>query len=432
MSFKKATKSQSKLRAAIFGASGSGKTYTSLKIAKGFQNVIQSPIALIDTERGSASKYADKFDFDVLELEKKNITNYIDAIKEAQKAQYKILVIDSLSHAWQELLEEIDHIAQTKFKGNTWSAWSQGTPKQRSLIDAILNFDGHIIASMRAKTEWETNENKKLIRVGTSPEQGKGIEYEFDFLIEITTDHIATIIKDRSGKFQDKIIKNPDESFGSELIEWLNEGAYIPPKESPKPIEQPQSQPQAKPKSNADQTIIKFNQSFTDAIVSMNGQRLVDMTVKILDLSKGFTAQQWGTVLQHTKNELLKLQNQIESSMVVIDLQYKTQLAEVCKLFKYDDLQEYFNGQSFVNRIYDIVERGFNYKEFYDAEKYIPENQDSIKDDVIRLLDHYKERNFNEDKLGLLETLSGWFGLKDHSEFYRAKRMQIAMATYHD
>lgn len=429
--FKKATKSQSKLRAAIFGASGSGKTYTSLKIAKGFQNVIQSPIAVIDTERGSASKYADKFDFDVMELEKKNITNYIDAIKEAQKAQYKILVIDSLSHAWQELLEEIDHIAQTKFKGNTWSAWSQGTPKQRSLIDAILNFDGHIIASMRAKTEWETNENKKLIRVGTSPEQGKGIEYEFDFLIEITTDHIATIIKDRSGKFQDKIIKNPDESFGSELIEWLNEGAYIPPKETPKPIEQPQPQ-QAKPKSNSDQTITKFNQSFTDAIVSMNGQRLIDMTVKILDLSKGFTAQQWGTVLQHTKNELIKLQNQIESSLVVIDLQYKTQLAEVCKLFKYDDLQVYFIGQSFVNRIYDIVERGFNYKEFYDAEKYIPEDKDTIKDDVIRLLDHYKERNFNEDKLGLLETLSGWFGLKDHSEFYRAKRMQIAMATYHD
>ena len=193
-----------------------------------------------------------------------------------------------------------------------------------------------------------------------------------------------------------------------------------------------QPQPQAKPKSNADQTITKFNQSFTDAIVSMNGQRLIDMSTKILDLSKGFTAQQWGTVLRHTKNELLKLQNQIESSLVIIDLQYKKQLAEVCKLFKYDDLETYFIGQSFVNRIYDIVERGFNYKEFYEAEKYIPENRDSIKDDVSKLLDHYKERNFNEDKLGLLETLSGWFGLKDHSEFYRVKRMQIRMATYHD
>ena len=128
----------------------------------------------------------------------------------------------------------------------------------------------------------------------------------------------------------------------------------------------------------------------------------------------------------------MKLQNQIESSLVVIDLQYKTQLAEVCKLFKYDDLQVYFNGQSFVNRIYDIVERGFNYKEFYDAEKYIPEDKNSIKDFVVRLLDHYKERNFNEDKLSYLETLSNWFDLKDHSEFYRNKKMQIRMATYHD
>lgn len=280
MGFKKATKSQSKLRAAIFGASGSGKTYTSLKIAKGFQSVIQSPIAVIDTERGSASKYADKFDFDVLELEKKNIINYIEAIKEAQKAQYKILVIDSLSHAWQELLEEIDHIAQTKFKGNTWPAWSQGTPKQRSLIDAILNFDGHIIASMRAKTEWETNENKKLIRVGTSPEQGKGIEYEFDFLVEITTDHIATIIKDRSGKFQDRIIKNPDESFGSELIQWLNEGAYVA------------LAPPAKPKKGELEKIPKsVEDKFTEKILfcyssddETKAREMVESAKKLMDM----------------------------------------------------------------------------------------------------------------------------------------------------
>ena len=388
MSFKKATKSQSKLRAAIFGASGSGKTYTSLKIAKGFQNVIQSQIAVIDTERGSASKYADKFDFDVMELEKKNITNYIDAIKEAQKAQYKILVIDSLSHAWQELLEEIDHIAQTKFKGNTWSAWSQGTPKQRSLIDAILNFDGHIIASMRAKTEWETNENKKLIRVGTSPEQGKGIEYEFDFLIEITTDHIATIIKDRSGKFQDKIIKNPDESFGSELIEWLNEGAYIPPKA----IEQAQPQ-QTKPQSqlqkhiaNAENTISKFNQSFTDAILSMNGQRLVDMTGKILDLSKGFTAQQWGTVLHHTRDELEKLIGRIDNSLVIIDDEFRGHLNQVCVLLKYQDLSGKFENKSFISKLRDLIDNGLDPYAIEDLKKQLPADRESIKPDVVAIL----------------------------------------------
>lgn len=432
MSFKKATKSQSKLRAAIFGASGSGKTYTSLKIAKGFQNVIQSPIAVIDTERGSASKYADKFDFDVLELEKKNITNYIDAIKEAQKAQYKILVIDSLSHAWQELLEEIDHIAQTKFKGNTWSAWSQGTPKQRSLIDAILNFDGHIIASMRAKTEWETNENKKLIRVGTSPEQGKGIEYEFDFLIEITTDHIATIIKDRSGKFQDKIIKNPDESFGTELIEWLNEGAYIPPKETPKPIEQPKPQVPQKNPSQKETTVIRFNESFTDAILSMNGQRLVDMTTKILDLSKGFTAQQWGTILHHTRDELEKLIARIDNSLVIIDDEFRGHLNQVCVLFKYQDLSGKFETKSFISKLRDLINNGLDPYAIEDLKKEIPNDKESIKPEVVAILEEYKDIQLPEQKLSNFQSFANWFDLSEYSEYYRKKRMLIVMNGYSD
>ena len=51
MKFTKATKAQSKLRAAIFGPSGAGKTYTSLRIAKG----MGGNVAVVDTERGSAS-----------------------------------------------------------------------------------------------------------------------------------------------------------------------------------------------------------------------------------------------------------------------------------------------------------------------------------------------------------------------------------------
>ena len=402
--------------------------FPSHDISKGFQNVIQSPIALIDTERGSASKYADKFDFDVLELEKKNITNYIDAIKEAQKAQYKILVIDSLSHAWQELLEEIDHIAQTKFKGNTWSAWSQGTPKQRSLIDAILNFDGHIIASMRAKTEWETNENKKLIRVGTSPEQGKGIEYEFDFLIEITTDHIATIIKDRSGKFQDRIIKNPDESFGSELIEWLNEGAYIPPKETPKPIEQPQT----KNLSQKETTVIRFNQSFTDAILSMNGQRLVDMTVKILDISKSLSAQQWGTILHHTRDELEKLIGRIDNSLVIIDDEFRGHLNQVCGLLKYNDLSGKFETKSFISKLRDIINKGLDPYAIEDLKKEIPADRESIKPDVVAILEEYKDVKLPEQKLSNFQSFANWFDLSEYSEYYRKKRMLIVMNGYSD
>ena len=185
-------------------------------------------IAVIDTERGSASKYSDRFDFDVLELPKKDIETYCEGIRAAGATGYDVLIIDSLSHAWQELIEENEQIAKAKYKGNTWSAWSEGTPKQRKLIDTILDFPGHVIATMRSKTEWTQEKDDRgrntPKRVGLAPEQGKGIEYEFDLLLEISTEHYAQVIKDRTGKFQDQVIEKPGEDFGVELAKWLSSG----------------------------------------------------------------------------------------------------------------------------------------------------------------------------------------------------------------
>jgi hypothetical protein len=96
------------------------------------------------------------------------------------------------------------------------------------MVHALLGFPGHIIATMRTKTEWtinlDNNGKSSPMRVGLAPEQGKGIEYEFDMLMEISPEHTINVIKDRTGKFQDRIIQNPDEAFGNEILEWLNEG----------------------------------------------------------------------------------------------------------------------------------------------------------------------------------------------------------------
>jgi KaiC/GvpD/RAD55 family RecA-like ATPase len=242
-SFKKASKSQAKLRAAVFGPSGSGKTFTSLRIATG----LGGSIAVIDSERGSASMYADRFTFDVCDLADRTIEGYRKTIKEAGQAGYAVLVIDSLSHAWQELLEEVDQVAKAKYRGNTWSAWSDGTPKQRSLVEAILGFPGHVLATMRSKTEWTTGEKNgksQPVRVGLAPEQGKGIEYEFALLLELNPDHQASVLKDRTGKFQDKIIDRPGEDFGRELAAWLDEGEATQPR-----VETPPS-PEKRPLDN--------------------------------------------------------------------------------------------------------------------------------------------------------------------------------------
>jgi len=226
--FKKATKKEAKLRLALFAPSGGGKTFTALRLATG----LGKKIALIDSERKSASKYSDRFNFDVAELEVPTIKNYIEYIKGAEEAGYDVLIIDSLSHGWQSLLDEINIIAKAKYRGNTWSAWSEGTPIQKALINAILSFKGHVIATMRVKTEWITEKDERTgksrpIRVGMTPEQGKGIEYEFDMLIEMNTDHYATVLKDRTGKYQDQTIEKPGEELGKELADWLSDGVTI-------------------------------------------------------------------------------------------------------------------------------------------------------------------------------------------------------------
>lgn len=222
MFFNQASKEKSKLRLAIFGPSGSGKTYSALSIATG----LGSNIAVIDTEHKTASKYADRFNFKVCNLDFPSIHNLIKVIKQAQ--EFDVLIIDSLSHSWQELLTEINNIANAKFRGNNWAAWSEGNPKQRQLIEELLSYSGHLICTMRSKTDWgvDTENGKtKPVRQGLAPIQGKDIEYEFDLLIELSTSHMANIIKDRTGKFQDQIIEKPGKTFGLDLIDWLNSGS---------------------------------------------------------------------------------------------------------------------------------------------------------------------------------------------------------------
>lgn len=226
--FKKAMLQEAKLRLALFGPAGSGKTYTALKIATGIAKELGiEKIGVIDSERGSAVKYADQFDFYVYELEDKTIDGYVKAIKEAESLNFQILIVDSISHAWQELLDYVD-VMSTKYKGNTLMAWRSASPLYKTFLNTILNYNGHIIVTMRSRTEWLVEKDEsgktKTAKIGLSPEQRPGIEYEFDLLGEINLEHTLIITKDRSGKFQDAVIPKPDIDFGVEIARWLKRG----------------------------------------------------------------------------------------------------------------------------------------------------------------------------------------------------------------
>lgn len=234
LSFTKAVRRKSKLRLAISGPSGSGKTYSALLLAKG----MGGKIAVIDTERGSASLYSHLTDFDVLELEPKYTPErFIEAIAAAESAGYETLIIDSLSHEWSGVggcLELVDEIARTKYRGNAWSAWNDITPRHRALLDAILRSPMHIIACMRSKTETQQEEKdgkKRVVKLGMKDEQREGTEYEFTIKLELSHDgHYAMASKDRTGLFaRDPAPLTVDD--GQRCVEWLNSGAEMLPEQ---------------------------------------------------------------------------------------------------------------------------------------------------------------------------------------------------------
>lgn len=228
LSFQKASKKSSRLRLSLIGVAGSGKTYTALNIA----HHLGGPVAVVDTERGSASKYSDVFEFDVLELDSFSPQMYIEAIQAAEEAGYNVLIIDSLSHAWtgrDGALDQVTRATKRSQSGNTFAAWRDVTPMHNAMVDAILNARMHIITTMRAKTEYVQEKNEKtgkitVRKVGLAPVQRDGLEYEFDVVADLDQDNNLIVGKTRCPAVAGAVIPRAGKEIALKLLSWLSEG----------------------------------------------------------------------------------------------------------------------------------------------------------------------------------------------------------------
>lgn len=234
MEFAPATREQLRLRMGLCGPSGSGKTFTALRLAMVLAGE-KGKVAVIDTEHRSASKYVGvetpdglTIQFDVLELTRHRPEDYVAAIKAARK--YAVLVIDSLTHAWdgnEGALELVDQ-ASKRFKGNSYVAWGEVTPQHKSLIEALLSARPHLIATLRSKTEYvlQADSRGKQVptKVGTKPIQRDGMEYEFDLFADLDTEHNAAITKSRCPGLDGAVIHKPGRDLAEQLLDWLGEG----------------------------------------------------------------------------------------------------------------------------------------------------------------------------------------------------------------
>lgn len=235
MQFQKAQRKRARLRLALSGPSGSGKTHSALLIARG----LGGRIAVIDTERGSASLYSDLVEFDTMELESPfSPERFIQALTAAAKAGYEVCIIDSISHEWEGsggCLEINESIAHAKFRGNTWAAWNETTPRHRAFLDAILQAPMHVIATMRSKTETVQGDDKKVKKLGMKSIQREGAEYEFTAVLDLEHDkHYAVASKDRTRLFTEPHIITHET--GQRIAAWLDSGAVVI--DEPKPTQQ--------------------------------------------------------------------------------------------------------------------------------------------------------------------------------------------------
>lgn len=228
LTFTKATRKRTKLRIALTGPSGAGKTTGALKLAKG----LGGRIAVIDTERGNVSSYSDEFDFDVLEIEAPYTPEkFIEAVEAASAAGYDICIIDSMTAEWTGkggCLEINEKTAAAKYRGNTWSAWSDTTPRHLAFIESLQTSRMDIIATIRSKTETVQGDDKKVRKVGMKNEQRDGTEYYFQFVFDIDhQSHLASASTNRSRLFTEPA--QISVKTGEQLREWRESGATIEP-----------------------------------------------------------------------------------------------------------------------------------------------------------------------------------------------------------
>jgi hypothetical protein len=238
--FDDATRENILIKMALTGPPGGGKTRSALGIATYLAEYLDlGEVYLIDSENRSSAKYAfdprtgKGFKFKSLHLPTNDYSPqcYMRAIEVAEKRGARILIIDSLSHAWngvKGILEQVNDLTDASRSKNAFSeGWRKATPLQRQFIQAMLGSPAHIIATMRSDPEWVVQEDergkKSPTMIGLSPQQRKDISFEFDLCIDLKIDHTGVVSKSRCEELNENngVYKLPGENVARILAEWV-------------------------------------------------------------------------------------------------------------------------------------------------------------------------------------------------------------------
>lgn len=250
-SFRPALRENVGLLIGLAGGTGSGKTFTAMRLASGIAD--SKPFAVIDTEAGRAKHYADQFKFDHGDLKPPFRPDaYAEAIRAADDAGYPVIVVDSMSHEhagegglldWHE--EEFQRLGSRDAVKMT--AWIKPKSAHKKMVQRLLQVRAHLILCFRAEEKIEMKKNaegkmeitKKQTATGLDgwvPVSEKNLPYELtaSFLLLATNPGVPLAIKlQQQHKALFPLDKPITEESGRLLAEWAKGGAA--PQVSPPP-----------------------------------------------------------------------------------------------------------------------------------------------------------------------------------------------------
>jgi len=225
MQLQTAQRKRAKIKMGLQGPSGSGKTMGALLTAFGLCGDWDK-VAIVDTENHSAELYAHLGTYNVLALNGPYTPEkYIQAIELCEKAGMEVIIIDSVTHEWENLLEY-----HSSLQGNSFTNWGKITPRHNDFVQKILQSPCHIISTTRTKQDYVLNErNGKMVpeKVGLKSVQRDGLEYEFTLVFDLDMKNNATASKDRTRLFFGKPEQKLSLETGKLIREWCNAGVDV-------------------------------------------------------------------------------------------------------------------------------------------------------------------------------------------------------------
>lgn len=236
----KASRKIAPLKVGFSGPSGSGKTYSAILMASGM--VPLSDVCVIDSENRSSHLYSHlggNDTYSVIELTAPfTPEKYIEAIHECEKAGFKVIIIDSITHEWDG---SGGCLQIQSAMGGRYQDWAAVTPRHQRFIDAITQSPCHVFTTVRRKQDYDMSKNEAgkmtVTKVGTKEVMREGFEYEMTLSLEISINHFATQSKDRTELFSKREPFIISANTGKELLAWSQSGAAPAP--APQAVKMP-------------------------------------------------------------------------------------------------------------------------------------------------------------------------------------------------